>query len=243
MCQGQNGYGGSQVNTQYGRPQQSPWMGRSVSSPPSAFGYGMSPAFGFGTNGMTKPMAIQNGGAQPVPQQWQPSFGGNAPKPFFGAQNGGMQPPPTQQQPQPSFMPSQNVQTLPQKSAQQAWQEEQAGAIRPQTVMDPAWEAQYNAKAGIQQPPQQPPMPQGPMQPGQATYHWGPPPTGNRDSGFGWQPTYFPGQNEYIRSQLGGFMGQQRLTPDQVGQINWNDAVNSIGQITGRPFNPADWSR
>ena len=66
---------------------------------------------------------------------------------------------------------------------------------------------------------------------------------GNRDSGFGWQPTFFPGQNEYIRSQMGGFMGQQRLSPDQMSRINWNDAVNSIGQITGRPFNPNDWSR
>ena len=66
---------------------------------------------------------------------------------------------------------------------------------------------------------------------------------GNRDSGFGWQPTFFPGQNEYIRSQMGGFMGQQRLTPEQMARINPNDMVNSIGQITGRPFNPNDWSR
>ena len=80
-----------------------------------------------------------------------------------------------------------------------------------------------------------PPMPAN-SQPGQATSHWGPPPTGDRGSGFGWQPTFFPGQNEYI-TQMYGF-----LNPQQRQGVDWNNALQSIGQISGRPFNRNDWS-
>lgn len=176
-----------------------------------------------------KPMQMQ-------PQQWQPSYGGNQPTPFMG------QGPQAAQAPQTGgneFFGSQaRAPQAPQQSYQQ-WQQQNAGMIRPQQDMgEAAWQAQQPSQQKLGQPgqpprPQMPPMPTGPMQNGQGAWKYGPPPMGTRESQFDWQPSYLPDQNGYIVQSINNANGSR---PPWINQVNWNDAVNSIGQLSGNPY-------
>ena len=188
--------------------------------------------------------------------QWQPSFGGNQPQPFFG--NAGAQPNPNQGGGwQPSFGGNQPVpfmgQSSPPPAQPPAPTQSQPPAPTGNPVVDQRAMDAYNnerftaagklgnAPGAPTLPPWQRQQPTEPMQPGQGGWHIGPPPTGSRDSQFAWQPSYFPGQNEYIGRMIGSGTGAGNAP--WFNQINWNDAVNSIGQLSGTPFNPNDWSR
>ena len=179
--------------------------------------------------GQVKPQNVMYGGAQggeqtmpgfARPQMYQPQGGGFQMPGFARPQ---MYQPPQQPTAQPTPQPN------PGMTADQ-WQQQNQTLLKPQTVQDPA----FAAKA--QQPPVMPPQPQGPMQPGQGGWHYGPDAMGNRDTPFGWQPSMFPGQNAYMVNMLQG--GQAPW----AGKVNWNDAINSIGQLSGTPYQGSPWS-
>lgn len=105
----------------------------------------------------------------------------------------------------------------------QQWQTQNASMIRPGTVQDPA------TMAGSAPKPT-PPMPQGQMQPGQSDWQYN---AGfqNGSPGTGWVPGYFPSEQQYISNNMPNFSQQQ------LGQLNYQDLINSIGQVSGNPYN------
>ena len=139
---------------------------------------------------------------------------------------GGYSPAPVKQAPMQSAPSYQ-----PQQSPEAAWQAQNAGLLKKQTVMDPAFFGQPQASNVM------PPQPQN-SQPGQAGSHWGPAPDGSRDTPFSWQPSFMPGQNEYISHMYNTY-----LNPQQKGQVDWGNALSSIGNLSGMQFDANRWSR
>ncbi len=167
---------------------------------------------------------------QPMQQaQQEQSYG--TPSWMMGPQTRGPQR--TDIQPmQPPMGANPPVQQAPQTD-QQAFDTQNKSLLRPQTVMDPA----YYASAAPKPPP---PQPTGPMQPGQAGYNFGPPLIGGNmyDSGsFGWTPSFRPGENEYMTQVMNTY-----LNPQQRSQIDPNNIIGSIGQLSGIPFDASRWS-
>jgi hypothetical protein len=151
----------------------------------------------------------------------------------------GMRPPGMQMNPSPMQQP------------QQAYQAPTQPLLRAQTVQDPAYANggldQYGyALSGqpptIPKPPQQNPLgpqPQTPFQPGQGGWgiHGGGVQNGGQRSPQSWQPSFMPGANEYLTHVMNTY-----LNPQQRGQIDPNNQVQSVGQMSGIPFNPSRWS-
>lgn len=179
------------------------------------------------TGGMQRTGGQMNQPAQTGagPGGWQPSFGGSAPNPFLPQQRTGgemVQPPPSFQ-PAPNNMAPQAPQWDPAYTQDRA---QQYGQNLPKAATTSA-----NGN-----PPPMPPQPTGPMQPGQLGWKYGPDLMGNRDSPFGWQPQFGEGYNDYIVQMLNG--GQAPWG----NQIDRNNVIASIGQLSGRQFNPATQS-
>jgi hypothetical protein len=157
----------------------------------------------------------------------------------------GMRPPGMQMNPSP--MQPQSYQA----PAQQAYQAPTQPLLRAQTVQDPAYANggldQYGYKLSgqpptIPKPPQQNPLgpqPQTPFQPGQGG--WGIQGGGVQGNGQrspqSWSPSFMPGANEYLTHVMNTY-----LNPQQRGQIDPNNQVQSVGQMSGIPFNPSRWS-
>ena len=83
------------------------------------------------------------------------------------------------------------------------------------------------------QPGMKPPMPTGPMQPGQQKWTYRP---DIINGGFGaspsWQPQLGNGQYAYLVQAL------QKLNPDQHNQIDRNNILESVGNLSGMKYNP-----
>jgi hypothetical protein len=246
MCGGAQGFGGQYqtggVNNYRPRPQQ-PMTG-------GVNNYQQRP----GTPGFQQP---QTGGENIVQPRMNPMrMGPNGPghMPMTGSPNGQpevfpqrpMQPMTGSPNGQPEVFPQRPMQPftggLNQFQPRPAYQPPTQPLLREQTVQDPAFAAggvdQYGyALAG--KPPSLGPQPQTTFQPGQGGWHIG----GGVQQGDGgrspqsWQPSFMPGQNEYLTHIMNNY-----LSPQQRGQINPNDQIGSVGQMSGIPFDPSRWS-
>lgn len=245
----------------YGPKPMNMGMQRPISDPYRDYGMGAQPpgmrppmtSDMFGSNGM-KPhyqqpsQRQQTGGINtfneaPIsasPGGWQPSYGGAAPQPFMPSpQTGGLntfnQAPVSAPQ-APASAPQAPI------PAPQAPPQPTGDVVADQRAMD-AYNQQQFTKSGAAPQTRQPPPPQpSQMQPGQAGWNWGVNPVaGNVRTDFGqsWQPAWSPGQNEYLNRMTVGANG---VAP-WLGQVDWNNAIQSVGQLSGTPFNPAMWSR
>jgi hypothetical protein len=172
---------------------------------------------------------------------------------------GGMQPTmktsmQSQSYPSQTYQPSQAYQAPAQQyqaPAQQAYQAPTQPLLRAQTVQDPAYANggldQYGYKLSpqpptIPKPPQQPPIgpqPQTPFQPGQGGWgiQGGGVQNGGQRSPQSWSPSFMPGANEYLTHIMHNYMN-----PQQWSQIDPNNQLQSVGQMSGIPFNPSRWS-
>lgn len=79
------------------------------------------------------------------------------------------------------------------------------------------------------------------MQPGQGGWNWGIPNSGAGEFGnqtqMDWQASFDPAAKAYITHILGSYLMPQGL----AGKVDWNDAVASIGNLSGIPYNPSFW--
>lgn len=220
-----------------------------IGSPPSAFGKGVMPTYqGPGvrpeTGGMTprdtfqpwggSAMPFQSGGASPAPMQQQfQNFQQQSPQAAMLANSnnvagfnlGGAAPGANMRQPfqSPGINPQQpSPYTVSAKRADGSTNMDPLAGMNPYSYGAP--------NNPIKNPP---PMPTGPNQPGQHGYYWGPGHLADRDSSFGWNEQWGPAAKQYIVGQLAGG------TAPWASQVNWGDALNSIGRLSGTPFNPS----